>query len=137
MVNSAIENQDNTLRNGKSFHNNTFITKMFGFKKNTITIDKTWGYKKSSPEGFVPTKNEQSKRTIKIDNFTMNHFKKLFNNTPTNIHGLVFYSPESKYKVISNTNANKLLKKLLLKLNIELITVHGLRHTHASILLYK
>ena len=72
-----------------------------------------------------------------MDNFTMNHFKKLFNNTPTNIHGLVFYSPESKYKVISNTNANKLLKKLLLKLNIELITVHGLRHTHASILLYK
>jgi len=53
MVNSAIENQDNTLRNGKSFHNNTFITKMFGFKKNTITIDKTWGYKKSSPEGFL------------------------------------------------------------------------------------
>ncbi|MFF5994698.1 tyrosine-type recombinase/integrase [Lysinibacillus sp. KU-BSD001] len=50
---------------------------------------------------------------------------------------LVFYSPESKYQVISNTNANKLLKKTLLELDIEPITVHGLRHTHASVLLYK
>lgn len=111
--------------------------KDFDFKKNTITIDKTWGYKKSSPEGgFGPTKNEQSNRTIKMDNNTMNHFKELFSNTPTNIHGLVFFSPESKYKVISNTNADKLLKKLLLELNIDAITAHGLRHTHASILLY-
>lgn len=39
--------------------------------------------------------------------------------------------------MISNTNANKLLKKLLDELNIEPITVHGLRHTHASVLLYK
>ncbi len=111
--------------------------KDFNFNNDTITINKTWGYKKSSPSGFGPTKNEQSKRTIRIDKNTMNHFKELFNNTPTNIHGLVFYSPESKYKVISNTNINQLLKKLLLELNIEPITVHGLRHTHASILLYQ
>lgn len=74
---------------------------------------------------------------LKMDQFTMNHFKELFNTTPTNTHQLVFYSPGSKYKVISNTNANKLLKKLLDNLNIAPITVHGLRHTHASVLLYQ
>ncbi|WP_099355694.1 tyrosine-type recombinase/integrase [Fredinandcohnia onubensis] len=111
--------------------------KDFDFKNNKININKTWGYKKSSPEGKGKTKNQQSKRTIKMDKITMFHFKELFNNTPTNIHDLVFYSPESKYKVISNTNANNLLKKLLLELNIEPITLHGLRHTHASVLLYK
>jgi integrase len=111
--------------------------KDFNFKNSTITINKTWGYKKDSPEGFGTTKNEQSNRTIKISEITMTHFKKMFNHTPTNIHELVFYSPESKYKVISNTNANKLLKKLLLELNIDPITIHGLRHTHASVLLYR
>lgn len=109
----------------------------FNFRNNTITINKTWGYKKNSPEGVGPTKNEQSNRIIKMDKITMSHFIKLFNTTPTNFHDLVFYSPESKYKVISNTNDNKLLKKMLLELNIEPITVHGLRHTHASVLLYK
>lgn len=111
--------------------------KDFDFKNNTITINKTWGYKKSSPEGFDLTKNEQSNRTIKMDKVTMNTFYEMFNKKPTNIHDLVFFSPESKYKVISNTNANKLLKKLLSELNIEPITVHGLRHTHASVLLYQ
>lgn len=72
-----------------------------------------------------------------MDSATMNYFKKLFISTPTNINKLVFYSPSSKYKVISNTNANKLLKKSLDKLEIHSITIHGLRHTHGSILLYK
>ncbi len=111
--------------------------KDFDFTNNTITISKTWGYKKNSPSGFGPTKNEQSNRTIKMDQPTMEHFKKLFKTPVTNIHQLVFYSPSSQYQVISNTNVNTLLKKLLRKLQIAPITFHGLRHTHGSILLYK
>ncbi|GIO25181.1 integrase [Oceanobacillus sp. J11TS1] len=126
------------LTSGVRFQEAIGLTrKDFDFKNSTITINKTWGYKKDSPEGFGPTKNEQSNRTIIMDKKTMNHFQKMYNNTPTNIHELVFYSPESQYKVISNTNANKLLKKLLLELNINPITLHGLRHTHASVLLYR
>lgn len=126
------------LTSGVRFQEAVGLTrKDFNFKNSTITINKTWGYKKNSPEGFGPTKNEQSNRTIIIDKKTMNHFQKLFSNTPTNIHELVFYSPGSKYKVVSNTNANKLLKKLLLELKIDPITIHGLRHTHASVLLYR
>lgn len=109
----------------------------FDFVNNTIRINKTWGYLKRHPEGFGPTKNEQSNRTIKMDSKTMGHFKKLFRSIPTNIHQLVFYSSSSKYKVISNTNANKLLRKILTELKIDPITMHGLRHTHASVLLYK
>ncbi|MBY0123196.1 site-specific integrase [Bacillus sp. S/N-304-OC-R1] len=111
--------------------------KDFNFVNNTIIINKTWGYKKDSEEGFGATKTEQSNRIIKMDQHTMNYFKELFKETPTNLQQLVFYSPGSKYKVISNTNANKLLKKLLNDLNIDPITVHGLRHTHASVLLYQ
>lgn len=109
----------------------------FDFVNNTIRINKTWGYLKRHHEGFGPTKNVQSNRTVIMDPKTMEHFRKLFKNTPTNIHQLTFYSPTSKYKVISNTNANKLLKKILEELQISPITVHGLRHTHASVLLYK
>lgn len=109
----------------------------FDFVNNKIKVNKTWGYKKNSPRGFGPTKNEQSIRIIKMDQKTMNHFKKLFKTTPTNLEQLVFYSQSSKYKVIGNTNANKLLRKLLEELNINTITLHGLRHTHGSILLYK
>lgn len=109
----------------------------FNFKKNTINVNKTWGYKSIMPEGFGPTKNESSNRIVDISPKVMMHFKTMFKNTPTNLNQLVFFSGSSKYKVISNTNANKLLKKVLEDLNIGVITLHGLRHTYASVLLYK
>jgi integrase len=111
--------------------------KDFDFKNNTITINKTWGYAKGHPEGFGPTKNEASNRKIKLDKKTMNAFRRLFDTVTPNLYGLVFYTPESKYRVISNTNANKLLQKTLQQLGIDPITMHGLRHTHASVLLYR
>lgn len=109
----------------------------FDFKNNTITINKTWGYMKRSPQGFGPTKNEQSNRTIAMGEETMAVFQSLFKTSPPNLFQLVFYSPESKYKVISNTGANNLLQRTLTEIGIPPITIHGLRHTHASILLYK
>lgn len=107
----------------------------FNFDLNEITINKTWDYKKG--KGFAKTKNASSNRTIKMDSNTMNLFKKLFDEMPNNIHNLVFYSPRSSKKVLTNEFVNKILKKTLTDLNIESISVHGLRHTHASILLYK
>lgn len=111
--------------------------KDFDFKSNTINICKTWGYTSSFEEGEKKTKTETSNRIIKMDKTLMNMFKKYFNETPENIHQLVFYNPSSKYKVFSNTGVNKALKKLLTDLNIDEISIHGLRHTHASILFYK
>ncbi|WEG13959.1 tyrosine-type recombinase/integrase [Pullulanibacillus sp. KACC 23026] len=109
----------------------------FNFKTNKIHINKTWGYTNKMPTGFGPTKNEQSVRLIKMDKKTMKAFKELFDKTPKNPNDLVFYSTQSKYQVISNNGMNKALKALLTELNMEEITVHGLRHTHISVLLYK
>lgn len=50
---------------------------------------------------------------------------------------LLFYVPNSKYGVINNSGTNKLFKKMLSELNIKKdLTVHSLRHTHASVCLY-
>ncbi|OAK72655.1 tyrosine-type recombinase/integrase [Lederbergia galactosidilytica] len=110
----------------------------FDFDNNSINVEKTWGYKKSMPKGFGPTKNDQSERIIGIDPKVMKEFKKLFMQMPDNIQRLVFFSPSSKYKCLSNNAVNKSLKKTLDDLNIKnIITAHGLRHTHASALIYK
>ncbi|CEG28122.1 tyrosine-type recombinase/integrase [Bacillus sp. B-jedd] len=109
----------------------------FDFDDNTISITKTWGYTKKMHVGWGPTKNDQSVRKIKMDSRTMRAFKALFDSTPDNITRLVFYSPQSKYRVFSNGGANKALVGILKELKIEPINIHGLRHTHASVLLYK
>lgn len=67
----------------------------------------------------------------------MSVFNELFDTMPDNIHRLVFFSAQSKYKVISNVSANKALKVLCNKLNIKNISMHGLRHTKASVMLYR
>ncbi|APA01879.1 MULTISPECIES: tyrosine-type recombinase/integrase [Bacillus] len=126
------------LTSGLRFGESVALTrKDFDFSNNTITVNKTWGYAKRHQSGFGPTKNEQSNRVVKMNKQTMMAFQHLFEVTPNNLHGLVFYSASSKYKVISNTNVNKLLRKVLTELSITPITVHGLRHTHASVLLYR
>lgn len=109
----------------------------FNFKDNTINIDKTWGYTKANVQGFGETKNKSSVRKITMDNKTMAAFKSLFKNTPDNIHRLVFYSPQSMYKVFTNSTVNNRLNSILRDLKINQITMHGLRHTHASVLLYQ
>lgn len=124
------------LTSGMRFAEIVGLTKEdFNFDLNEIKINKTWDYKKG--KGFSKTKNDSSNRTIKMDSNTMNLFKKLFDEIPNNMHNLVFYSPRSSKKVLTNEFVNKILKKTLADLNIESISVHGLRHTHASILLYK
>lgn len=109
----------------------------FDFVSNTLKITKTWGYMQRNPTGFGPTKNQQSNRLLKMDDLTMNYFKKLYLSSPINPHNLIFFNPRSKYEIISNTYVNKILKNLLYDLELKLISVHGLRHTHASVLLYK
>ncbi|BFH12291.1 integrase [Paenibacillus dendritiformis] len=126
------------LTSGMRFAELVGLTKDdFDFTTNKIRINKTWGYTKKMHTGFGLTKNPQSNRTIKMDKKTMSVFKELFETLPDNAYGLIFFSPTSKYKVLCNTGANKVLKNILSELNIDPITVHGLRHTHASVLLYK
>ncbi|MCT1577571.1 site-specific integrase [Oceanobacillus kimchii] len=110
----------------------------FNFTTNTITVNKTRGYLTYDGEGEKKTKNKTSNRIIDMDDETMKIFNSYFERTPNNILKLVFYNPASKYKIYSNTGVRKALRKLLISLDIDSsISIHGLRHTHASILLYK
>lgn len=106
----------------------------FDFKKNELKIYLAWDYKRGMR--FGPLKNIQSEQKISIDKKIMNEFKKLILALPENENNLVFYR-QSVIKTVTNEGANKLLRKTLDALEIEHISIHGLRHTHASVLLYR
>ncbi|ANY70445.1 integrase [Paenibacillus sp. BIHB 4019] len=126
------------LSSGFRFGELVGLTKKdFLFESSEIQINKTWGYTKKMKKGFGPTKNAKSDRTINIDPETMGIFQSLLNSMPENPPGLIFYSAKSMYKCLSNGGANKRLDLLLNQLGISSMSMHGLRHTHASILLYK
>lgn len=111
-------------------------TSDFDFVNNTININKTWGHTKNMHSGWGPTKT-QVNRVIKMNQKTMDLFNDMFKSLDSNPYDLVFFSDLSKYKVISNAAANKVLKSMISELGIQEITIHNLRHTHVSILLYK
>ncbi|ETI87966.1 MAG: Site-specific recombinase, phage integrase family [Clostridium butyricum DORA_1] len=101
--------------------------KDFNFSRQILSIDKTWDYKDNS--GFLPTKNQSSIRKIQIDWQTVIQFSELVKNlqedTPIFVKGKVF-----------NSTVNNILARHCKKLNIPVISIHGLRHTHASLLLF-
>lgn len=109
------------------------------FKNNLIKVHRQWRYKEGG--GFGPLKTEKSERTIRIDKLTMNALKKhliTIKNESENVHNLIFFDPTSDISVVTNDRLNDTLRSILECLNIKpLITSHGLRHTHSSILLYK
>lgn len=110
----------------------------FNFFNNTLTIERTWDYINGT--GFAPLKNDAPARTILLDEHTMTLFKKYIKEKPVylaNTHNLIFFDPSTKFKVIANKKLNTIFRDLLKELNLKQITVHGLRHTHASILLYE
>lgn len=106
----------------------------FDFERNMVRVNKSWDEKSGESK---PTKTKRSNRIIKMDEFTMKDFEELFQKIPPHISGMVFYSPHGKYKVLTNANINKLLKKTLKELELQEITCNGLRHTHCSVLLYE
>ncbi|BAP39318.1 site-specific integrase [Metamycoplasma canadense] len=100
----------------------------FDFAKQTLTITKTWNYKEDG--GFMPTKNKSSIRKIQLDWMTVTQFSGIIKNIPENRPIFVF--KEKTY----NSTINDLLRRRCIKAGIPIISVHSLRHTHASLLLY-
>lgn len=101
--------------------------KDFDFTNQTISINKTWDYKFNG--GFQSTKNFSSNRKIQLDWQTMNYFAALLQNLPKS-------KPIFVDGKIYNSTVNYFLKKKCIEAKIPVITIHGLRHTHASLLLY-
>lgn len=100
----------------------------FDFSNQKLMISKTWNYKNSKGE-FMPTKNESSVRKIQIDWQTAMQFSQL-------VKGLNENEPIFVKSRVFNSTINNRLEVLCKKADIPVITVHGLRHTHASLLLF-
>lgn len=94
------------------------------FQHNKIRIEKGWDYHVTNT--FTDGKTPSSKRTIVV---------------PQKLMDLLQTLPRDNDRLFNNvspTAANKTLKKFLNKIGCETnLTFHGLRHTHASILLAK
>ena len=101
--------------------------KDFDFAHQTLSISKTWDYKGNG--GFMPTKNKSSVRKIQIDWQTVIQFSELGKGLPQN-------EPLFVTGKMYNSTANDVLGRYCKVANVPVISVHGLRHTHASILLF-
>lgn len=106
----------------------------FDLKNNTLTVNKTWNYKRTTG-GFTKTKNESSMRTISIDWQIVGQFGPLLKELPKDEPVFVEKDSEGKYKRIFNSTYNNALKSRCVKAGVPVISIHSLRHTHASILL--
>ena len=103
--------------------------KDFDFPHQMLSINKTWDYKLEG--GFSPTKNHSSVRKIQLDWQTVIQFSELVKGLPENEP--IFVRTKGK---IYNSTVNGVLERACRRANIPVITIHGLRHTHASLLLF-
>lgn len=101
----------------------------FDFNRQTLSVSKTWDYKNGG--GFVPTKNKSSVRKVQIDWQLIVQFSVLIKGLPEGEPVFV-----NRGKKVYNSTANSVLVRLCKKAGIPVISVHGLRHTHASLLLF-
>ena len=99
----------------------------FDFVKQTLSISKTWNYKGDG--GFQPTKNKSSVRKIEIDWMIVSQFAALIKDLPAD-------KPIFVKDSIFNSTINNLLARRCKEAAVPTISVHGLRHTHASLLLF-
>ena len=102
----------------------------FDFVAGKVTVSKTWDYKSS--KGFAPTKNQSSMRTIAVDRPTLKIFaravKCMRQDKP------IFAQKDQR---VYNSTANGRLRELCKSAGIPKISIHGLRHTHASLLIFE
>lgn len=103
----------------------------FDFEKQRIIINKSWNYKEKVGH-FQPTKNESSNRTVMVDWQLMQQFQSLIRSKGNN--QLIFFDKNQR---VYNSTLNQKLATYCEKLDIPIISIHGLRHTHASLLLYE
>lgn len=102
----------------------------FDLSRLTLSINKTWDYKSAKGQ-FTPTKNTALMRKVPIDWQVAMQFAQLIKDLPKNQP--IFITPGKKFY---NETANDKLARYCRRAGIPEISVHGLRHTHASLLLY-
>ena len=100
----------------------------FDFAEQKVKITRTWNYK-NADGGFSDTKNFSSKRTLQLDPKLCFQISTLTKNIADD--ELVFVKGR-----VYNSLVNDYLKTLCEKAGVPVISVHGLRHTHASLLIF-
>lgn len=101
------------------------------FKKKTVSIDKTLNYKgrQKGTRAFAPTKNKYSIRTIIVDDAVLYMLWK--NAKGADPDESIFYKIKGfQY----NSTLNNWLKRACQKAGVPEVTLHGLRHEHATYL---
>ncbi|WP_028264131.1 site-specific integrase [Atopobium fossor] len=99
----------------------------FDFSRQTLLINKTWNYKGSG--GYLPTKNKSSIRKVPIDWQLIVQFSELSKGLPDD-------KPIFVKGKTYNSTVNSILTRRCKEAGVPAISIHGLRHTHASILLF-
>lgn len=103
--------------------------KDFDFPHQILSVNKTWDYKGDG--GFLPTKNSSSVRKIQIDWQTVIQFSGLVKGLPEDEPIFV-----KKGVKVYNSTVNDILERHCKEAKVPVISIHGLRHTHASLLLF-
>lgn len=101
----------------------------FDFPHQTLSINKTWDYKYG--KGFLSTKNRSSVRKIQMDWQTVIQFSGLVKGLPEDKP--IFVKDGEK---VYNATVNDILERHCKSAGVPVISIHGLRHTHASLLLF-
>lgn len=136
---------DFTLRTGLRLAEVFGLTpKDINFKNHLIDINKTLDYKYAT--GFVPTKNESSKRIITVDKgaekdlwtimFGIKQDESIFLEAMKQYYVEKLNKPFIKLTAIDEA-INRRLKQYCKEAGIPVISFHKLRHTHASMLIAK
>lgn len=103
----------------------------FDLENLTLRVNKTWNYKAATGK-FAPTKNKSSVRTIALDYKTAAKFAMMMQHLPPDEP--IFVTPGKR---IYNETINDILARHCEHAGIPVISAHGLRHTHASLLIGK
>ncbi|MCH1723331.1 site-specific integrase [Lactococcus formosensis] len=106
----------------------------FDWTENKLSIDKTWDYK-SGRGGFKPTKTKGSVRKITLDWQTIGLVKPMLQDLPPHEPIFIEKLENGSYKKYFNSTLNNFMSRKCKEAGITEISCHGLRHTHASVLL--
>lgn len=109
----------------------------FDFDSRTVSVNKSYDYKsKNKTSRFQPTKNISSNRVISVDLKTAWTLRPIIEKLDM-IEPIFPYWSGGSHVVVYNSTINGVIARHCKKVGIDKITVHGLRHTHASLLIAK
>lgn len=109
----------------------------FAFDSRTVDINKSYDYKsKNKVNRFQPTKNLSSNRTISLDLKTAWTLRPIIEKLES-MEPIFPYWHGGGHVIIYNSTINDIIARHCKNVGVEKITVHGLRHTHASLLIAK